>query len=53
MPGGICAVLGTQKASPIPSCQLCKGPMWRSFLMSPILKVKNQGFRGMASEQGF
>lgn len=50
---GVCAVLSAHKAGPMPSCQLCKGPMRRSFLMSPILKVKHQGFGGMSSEQRF
>lgn len=51
--GGVCAVFSAHKAGPMPSCQLCKGPMWRSFLISPNLKVKNQGFGGMSSDQGF
>jgi hypothetical protein len=51
--GGVCAVLSAHKAGPMPSCQLYKGPTWRSFLIFSILKVKNQGFGGMSSDQGF
>lgn len=50
---GVSAVVSAHKAGPMASCQLCKGPMQRSFLMSSILKVKSQGFGGMSSEQRF